>query len=287
MSLPSPWKRLGGKANLHRWIISHLPAHESYIEVFGGAASVLLNKPRISGQEVYNDLDGLWFNSFTVLRDHCDALADALASTPYSRAEFLHAKKTMKQWRRKEVTLNDIGLARLHMIELRQSFSADGTTWSTSTFGGENRPQLWARLPNELRRFMMRLRGVYLEQRDYHYIFERYDHPQATLYCDPPYLNVENKYYDVNRADGFDHEALRAAVETLKGSVVLSYYAGDIEHLYKGWQIERREVTVHAGEEKRKETEILIIRHSEYARKRGRKVIQEIFDDEGNDLILK
>jgi DNA adenine methylase len=47
----------GGKWRIAPWIISYIPAHKIYVELFGGEGSVLLRKPR-SYAEPYNDLDG-------------------------------------------------------------------------------------------------------------------------------------------------------------------------------------------------------------------------------------
>lgn len=58
----------GGKWKLAEWIIGHFPPHSVYVEPFGGAASVLIQKPR-SYSECYNDLDSEVVNVFRVLRD--------------------------------------------------------------------------------------------------------------------------------------------------------------------------------------------------------------------------
>lgn len=77
----------GGKWRLAPWICAHFPAHRLYVEPFGGAASVLLRKPRSYG-EIYNDLDGEIVNVFRVLRDNGHALRAALELTPFAREEF-------------------------------------------------------------------------------------------------------------------------------------------------------------------------------------------------------
>lgn len=79
----------GGKARLSSWVISHFPRHKIYVEPFGGAAGVLLNKAP-SPLEVYNDLNSDLVTFFSVLRDKEKAaeLIRRLRLTPYAREEY-------------------------------------------------------------------------------------------------------------------------------------------------------------------------------------------------------
>ncbi|MBB2196598.1 DNA adenine methylase [Gluconacetobacter sp. 1c LMG 22058] len=88
-AIPRPALRWhGGKWRLAPWVIEHFPPHDCYVEPFGGAASVLLRKPRV-GAEVYNDLDDDVVGLFRVLRnaDQAQRLIDQLRLTPFARAE--------------------------------------------------------------------------------------------------------------------------------------------------------------------------------------------------------
>lgn len=68
MTITAPVIRYhGAKFRLAPWVLQHFPPHTCYVESFGGAAGVLMQKPR-SYAEVYNDLDGDIVNLFRVLQ---------------------------------------------------------------------------------------------------------------------------------------------------------------------------------------------------------------------------
>jgi DNA adenine methylase len=76
-----PW--VGGKQRLYRWLIPLIPCHTAYVEVFGGAASLLLNKPR-SPVECYNDRDGLLVNLLLCIKKDPQRILAQLNGLPYS-----------------------------------------------------------------------------------------------------------------------------------------------------------------------------------------------------------
>ena len=79
----------GAKFRIAPWIMNFFPEHQCYVEPFGGAAGVLLQKER-SYSEVYNDLDGDICNFFAVLRNPMtrSQLIEQIQLTPYARSEF-------------------------------------------------------------------------------------------------------------------------------------------------------------------------------------------------------
>lgn len=80
----SAFPYIGSKTFLAPWIVDHLAAHETFVVPFGGAAGVLLNKPR-SRAEIFNDRDEYVVEFFEVVRDQPQALAETARNIPYSR----------------------------------------------------------------------------------------------------------------------------------------------------------------------------------------------------------
>src|SRR5262245_52335511 len=119
-ALRPPVKWHGGKHYLRRKIIDFFGDHHTYIEPFGGAASVLLNKDR-SPVEVYNDLDERITRLFRVIRDSGDELRRRLRLTPYSEDEFRGSG---------EPAGDEIEQARRDYVRWRLSFGGRAETFS-------------------------------------------------------------------------------------------------------------------------------------------------------------
>ena len=96
----------GAKWLLADWIIQHFPAHETYLDLFGGSAAVLIQKP-LAKYEIYNDLDGEVVNFFRVLRESPKEFVRAIDRTPYAQAEFAAALDQLTLVERREAeTIN-------------------------------------------------------------------------------------------------------------------------------------------------------------------------------------
>jgi len=224
----------GGKWRLAPWIISHLPPHRIYVEPYGGAASVLLRKPRAYA-EVYNDIDGELVNLFRVARERGEELVRALRITPYAREEFRLAHEAsddpLEQARRTVVrSYMGFGSNAVHRPSgFRASSNRSGTTPATD----------WCNYPDALEGIIDRLRGVTIEHRDAVEVLRAQDGPDGVLhYVDPPYVAAsrnEGRDYRFEMSDA-EHEALAGVLHELRGAVVLSGYASDLyDRLYGDW----------------------------------------------------
>lgn len=177
----------GGKFRLAPWIISHFPAHRIYVEPFGGAAGVLIRKPR-AYSEVYNDLDDDVANLFRVIRDPAtrQQLVEMLVLTPYARSEFEAAWKPATE---------PIERARRLVVRAMMGFGSAGATKGTTGFRIDTKREYetaqhtWALYPHNLAAVGQRLSAVLIENRPAIEVIQAHDTPQTLHYIDPPYLH--------------------------------------------------------------------------------------------------
>lgn len=236
MSLPSrPILRYhGGKFRLSQWILSFFPEHRIYVEPFGGAASVLLQKPR-SYMDVYNDLDGEIVNLFMVARDLGEKLVSAIELTPFSRDEFKLAY---------EVTTDPVERARRLVV---RSFMGHGSNSHNHKTGfrrhsrksGTSPCHDWKNYPRALLEIIDRLQGVVIENRDALALIAEQDHEETLFYLDPPYVfSTRDKGTDYKfEMTDQQHFEFAELLHSLKGMVVLSGYGSDLydKELFKNW----------------------------------------------------
>jgi len=154
----------------------------------------------------------------------------------------------------------------------RQSmFGKESNSWCISK-NGENIAESWTRVPKLIDATQSLLEpiavdllhaGCYITCDDYPEVVKKWDSKQTLFYFDPPYENVEDEFYHVNKRDGFDHNKLAEVVAGIQGSSVISYYESDsIKKLYPGFEVKAKEVNKHMQiqDKKDKAVEILLIK---------------------------
>jgi len=201
-----------------------LPRHRTYVEVFGGGAALLLNKPE-SRIEVYNDVDGQLVNLFLQVRDHGLELHRRLKSLPYSRELY-------ERWRAEPWPEDPIERAARFYYLQRLSFRGlPNRGWKSSVvrdFVAE-----WINAVENLPPVMARLRKAQIDRCDFRRCIKNYDRTETLFFCDPPYYGL--KSYSHQFVDQ-DHLDLAEALRRVKGKWILTYDDHPkIRRLYAGF----------------------------------------------------
>lgn len=236
----------GGKWNLAPWIIGHFPPHKNYVEPCGGAASVLLQKPRCP-LETYNDLDGNVVNFFRVLRDRPDELIQKIRLTPWARAEHQMCLT---------IAGDELERARRYFVMIWQSLNGatdnDANAWR-SMYDYEARQRSAAMDGIEIEHLYAvarRLQYVQIECMPAEEVIKKYDNPNALIYFDPPYpttTRVQGRRYLYEWTND-QHTSAAKQLHDCSGYVIVSGYQCPLyEWLYQGWPRKDRESQVNGG----------------------------------------
>lgn len=239
----------GGKWNLAPWIISFFPVHKNYVEPCGGAASVLLQKPR-SPLETYNDLDGNVVNFFRVLRDRPDELIRKIRLTPWARAEYELSLEPCEE---------PIEMARRFYFCCTMSINggsgnfAPGLRLVLDESDKGKLPELNIdRSADNLENVIKRLKGVQVENRPALDVIERFSNDDSLIYFDPPYTSntrAQTERYAFEWTDA-QHIEAAALLRQCSGCVIVSGYACPLySELYEshGWQRHDKEAQTNSG----------------------------------------
>jgi len=208
---------MGGKQNLVPRLIPLIPEHTAYVEVFGGGAALLLNKPP-SQLEVYNDIDGEVVNLFETVREKPDAFV--------KRAEFLvYSRELNERWKQDlkdgKVLEDPVERALRFWYVIRSSFAAHPYKgWAFCETADRNRAEsIWNALI-DLKPIHERLKLVEIDRLDFERLIKNRDSPETFFYLDPPYLDAED--YRMGIFTLADHERLLKTLQGCRGKWLMT-----------------------------------------------------------------
>jgi len=256
-TIRSPLIWFGGKSRLAPEIIRRMPPHKVYVEPFGGAAHVLVQKPR-APHEVFNDIDGELVNFLLVARDQPERLKEACESLPYSRELY-------ERWKREPWPKDSFERAVRFFYMNRSAISGGNahrsTGWSHGTKQSKNKAASYLRACELIPALAQRMQGVMIEHNDFRKIIRTYDGPDTLFYVDPPYFGREHHY-----AGGFteqDHRDLAEMLNRIRGKAIVSYYEHPLlDELYPGWRREKIDAIKQVGNTgSRKAEEVLLMNY--------------------------
>jgi DNA adenine methylase len=218
-------------------LLPWFPRHRTYIEPFGGGASLLLAKPR-GVEEVYNDLDERLVNLFQVIKDPTlfDEFFTQAALTPFSRAERIQARLSP------DVPSDAVSRALSTFILSRQSFGGliDKTAWGlvtgTSVGGMAQSTHQWLSAIQRLRQVHRRIKYVDVRHGSWEALSDL-DGSETLWYLDPPYVpETRRDGVYANEMSLEDHAHMLKTIDRYNGMVLLSGYPNELYSLLeKTW----------------------------------------------------
>lgn len=245
----------GGKARMVTLLLKFVPEHEVYVEVFGGAASLLMSKEP-ARVDVYNDIYGDVVNLFRVIRDPAmfNRFYHMVVFTMYSNEEYRDCRDHFR------IVNDPVQRAYMWFVTMRQTFSAmppgekrSNAHWSfskkSSSRGMAKCVSAWLSAVDRLQSIHERLQTVQIDHDDFRKVIPRYDDEGVFFYMDPPYVpSVRRGGEYAHEMSTDDHTKLVDMLLEITGKVVLSGYQNELYTRLEdhGWRRVDIPVKLHA-----------------------------------------
>lgn len=234
-----PISRMGGKSKLRKTIISMIPEHVCYCELFFGAGWVYFGKEP-SKVEVINDIDKELINLFKMIKYHAPEVERMLEYEFSGRDIFEEYKNCSIEY------LTEINRAVRFLYLITQSFASKGAAYGYGTTS-KPRPQIF--YEGVLKDIKNRLRSTYVENLSFESIIKKYDREHTFFFADPPYF--ETTGYG-NEFGEKEHLLLKDMLHNIKGKFLLTINDHPkVREWYKEFNIEEVEVNYSVSRERK------------------------------------
>lgn len=234
-------KWMGGKSKMREKIISMIPAHKTYIELFAGGSWVLFAKPK-SQIEVINDIDDNLINLYLTVRDNPEDFIKEFNKLPISETLFnlFTRDKRYTSLFVESKGIPSVNLAVKTYFVLMNSFNGKLSRIPVFSVSNIKRASSIKFHKTDWDMVKERLREVTILNRDFRNVIEKYDTPGSFFYLDPPYICAsENLDYYKFTFTHKDHEDLMVYLSDITGKFILSMDNKiEVKDLYKDFIIE-------------------------------------------------
>lgn len=224
--ITNPLKYHGGTTYMSNNIISRMPKHIQYVEVFGGGLSILLAKDPTGVSEVVNDIYGHLMTFWFVLQnpDLFQRFKQLCEATPFSSEQWAQSRKKLSN-------ADPVIVAHAFFVLCRQSrqgLMKDFVTLSRNRVrrGLNEQVSSWLTAVDGLPEVHDRLKRVVILDRDALEVIQQQDGQNTLFYLDPPYVKstrVAQAAYEHEMTDQ-DHHQLVDVILKCSGKVMLSGY---------------------------------------------------------------
>ena len=229
---------VGGKSSLIKKLLSYIPRHETYVEVFGGSGELLFSKSR-SKNEVYNDINDDLANLFIVVRDNVE---EFLEKCQY----LIHSREIHERWsndfKNGVYPADPVDRASRFYYVLSTQFA--GKMYGGWAFGKYRR--YWDNGDlKKINAIHRRLMGVQVEGVDFRRLIKTWDDSEVFYFLDPPYLDTTGYKNGFSKSD---HKELADVLADVSGKWLLT--VGDHPYMYElygKYQIEKADQPLFLG----------------------------------------
>lgn len=225
--LRPPFGYPGGKIKSVKNIVPILTNidHKVYVEVFGGSAAVLINKPKVK-MEVYNDRYSGVVAFYKCIRDpkKLFQFCEKVELSIMSKEDWYDFHATWHD------CADDVERAFRWYYMLSYSFGGMSRNWGhgkATTGAGKIRdkiPLFW--------QVHQRFEKVQIDNADWRDCIHMYDSPDTLFYLDPPYIEADNRACYAHSEINYDD--LMGVIRNCQGKVALSGYDNPIFE-WDGW----------------------------------------------------
>lgn len=257
--MKTPITYYGGKQNMLKYILPHIPEHTTYVEPFAGGAALYFAKES-SALSVINDKNKELINFYEISKTRVDELKKLIDVTAHSRSLYDDAV---------------IVYTNPHLFDpVRRAWALwmlSKTSFSASLGAGFRFDKVKYAVGKALcnsklifdDHLCQKLSTTTIENDDALKIINRYDCSEAFFFIDPPYINCDQGHYS-----GYNSEDFKSLLDKLtdtSGKWMLTMYPDEILSKYtkvNSWRVVEVERHVSAPRtKKRKQVELIVMNY--------------------------